>query len=273
MNLNVLVIDDSLTVQADLHAALTTAGFRVLSCKTTAAAWDLLTQYSFATVILDVNLPDGDGIALLDKIKRAQPLSRIPVIILSTEAEAETRIRGMAHGAYEYIDKPYDRAYLIRRVRDLCKKYGASSSSGVQRLSSDQAVLLIDGGTAQRDVLLEHLRADHNEVVVARTGEEALAFLAVHPFGSIVLDAQTMGGAGFDLCRRIKGLPGGSGAHLIILTADEAHGEQAEWEDAGADEVVQKTPSFGLLSIRLRTLWRDKRRAARLGDAKRSTGS
>lgn len=273
MNRNVLVIDDSMTVRTDVRAVLTNVGFRVLSCDTKAAAWDLLRQYSFATVILDMNLPDGDGIALLDEIKRTQALCRVPVIILSTEAEPETRIRGMAHGAYEYIHKPYDRAYLVRRVRDLCKKYGAAATSGVQRLSSDQEVLLIDGGSAHRDALLGHLRTDHNEVVVARTGGEAIAFLGVHTFGSIVLDAQTIGSAGLALCRQIKGLPGGSRAHLIILTAAEVPSEQAKWEAAGADEVVQKTPSFGLLLLRLRTLWRDKRRAARLGAARRSRDS
>ncbi len=73
----VLVVDDSLTVRMDLLEILEAAGLQTQACATVAAARQALAQDRFALVILDVLLPDGDGIELLKEI-RAMPSPPIP---------------------------------------------------------------------------------------------------------------------------------------------------------------------------------------------------
>ena len=76
-------------------------------------------------MVLDVVLPDGDGVELLGEI-RAQPRSAtLPVSALSTEAEVNDRIRGLHTGADEYVGKPYDAGYVVSRARELVASPGA----------------------------------------------------------------------------------------------------------------------------------------------------
>ncbi len=125
MKPQVLVVDDSLTIRMDLRAALGAAGFLVTACETKALAQKVLESRPFSLVVLDVLLPDGDGIDLLKQIRNSLQLSRVPVILLSTEAEVKDRILGLTFGADEYVGKPYDTGYLVQRARELMSRYGS----------------------------------------------------------------------------------------------------------------------------------------------------
>src|SRR3990172_13171330 len=83
----VLVVDDSLTVRMDLCEALEGAGLRAEGCDTAAAARRAMAETVFGVIVLDVVLPDGDGIALLDEIRQSRLNARVPVMLLSTDAE------------------------------------------------------------------------------------------------------------------------------------------------------------------------------------------
>src|SRR5687768_7483628 len=89
----ILIVDDSGAVRSDLGAALETAGFRVIPCPTLADARTALRTQTIALAILDVTLPDGDGLELLEQIRRDHVLARVPVLVLSTWAEVKARVR------------------------------------------------------------------------------------------------------------------------------------------------------------------------------------
>src|SRR5258708_21304669 len=90
----ILIVDDGLTVRMDLSEALVLAGFTATLCSTLAEARDALSQGTFALVILDVLLPDGDGIEFLREMKSAEATAKVPVMLLSSEAEVQNRVRG-----------------------------------------------------------------------------------------------------------------------------------------------------------------------------------
>src|ERR1700753_183458 len=119
MTTGVLVVDDSLTVRMNLVEILEAEGMRVTACATVAEARAALGQRHFALVILDVLLPDGDGVELLQEI-RALPLAAgTAAMMLSTEAEIRDRVRALATSADDYVGKPYDPTYLVERAREL----------------------------------------------------------------------------------------------------------------------------------------------------------
>src|SRR5688572_4972535 len=95
----VLIVDDSLTVRMDLGDALEVAGFRAIPCATIAEARIALRTHPIALAILDVRLPDGDGVELLEQIRRDHTLAALPVLMLSSEAEIKDRVRGLSMGA------------------------------------------------------------------------------------------------------------------------------------------------------------------------------
>jgi two-component system NtrC family sensor kinase len=116
MKPRVLIVDESLTVRMDLQEAFESIGFATTIGETLAAARKALAEGSFSLVILDVLLPDGDGVDLLREIKNTPTMATTPVVLLSTEAEVRDRVRGLKTGADEYVGKPYDRANVLARA-------------------------------------------------------------------------------------------------------------------------------------------------------------
>src|SRR5688572_12550799 len=102
MRETVLIVDDSLTVRMDLAEAFQLAGFTPLPCATAAEARETLARDSADVVILDVLLPDGDGVELLKEVRAGPSGATMPVLMLSSEAEVKDRIRGLKTGANAY---------------------------------------------------------------------------------------------------------------------------------------------------------------------------
>ncbi len=120
--MKVLIVDDSLTVRMNLSEILDAAALPAIACATLEEARRKLAEQSFALVILDVLLPDGDGIELLKEIRSIPSAADTAVMLLSTEAEVRDRVRGFNTGADEYVGKPYDANYLVARARELVRR-------------------------------------------------------------------------------------------------------------------------------------------------------
>jgi two-component system, NtrC family, sensor kinase len=121
VSLSALIVDDSLTVRMDLKDAFEAAGFIARLCATVSEARAAIAHDAFDVLVLDVILPDADGVDFLAEVRQS-PASGIPVMLLSTEAEVHDRIRGLKTGADEYIGKPYDTAYVVARAKELIRK-------------------------------------------------------------------------------------------------------------------------------------------------------
>ena len=121
MSQRVLIVDDSLTVRMDLAEAFESAGFAVMLCDCGAEARRALAQQAVDALVLDVLLPDADGVELLSELSRL-PAARDAVrVLLSSEADVRDRIRGLETGAHEYVGKPYDASWVVARVSELLR--------------------------------------------------------------------------------------------------------------------------------------------------------
>src|SRR5262245_21533203 len=113
----ILIVDDSSPVRADLGDALESAGFRVIPAATLADARTALRTQSIALAILDLSLPDGDGIELLEQVRRDHVLAGLPVLLLSSWAEVASRVRDLRVDYDDCVGKPYDIEQVLGRVR------------------------------------------------------------------------------------------------------------------------------------------------------------
>src|ERR1044071_7302303 len=132
----ILIVDDSPTVRMDLAESLDGAGFHTIQCATIAEARGALRSQRVSLAILDIQLPDGDGVDLLAQIRKDFTLGELPVLMLSTEAEVRDRIRGLRSGANDFVGKPYDSYHVIARVRQLI---GAPPVPGLVLIIDDSA--------------------------------------------------------------------------------------------------------------------------------------
>jgi len=231
---SVLVVDDSLTVRMDLSEAFEAAGFSTLLASTVAEARKILAAQSVSAVILDVILPDEDGIELLREIRAAQSVETPFVLLLSSEADVRDRIRGISVGADDYVGKPYDTSYVIARVRELLR--GRQPIDAPAR----QTILIIDDSPTFRAELGAALEVANYAVVTAADGEEGLRIAdSIRPT-AILVDSVMPGIDGGTVIRRIRLDAALRATPCVLLTASEDRGAELRALEAGADAFVRK---------------------------------
>jgi DNA-binding response OmpR family regulator len=240
----ILIVDDSLTVRMDLAEALAGAGFHTIHCSTIAEARVALRSHPVAVAILDIQLPDGDGIDLLAQIRKDATLGELPVLLLSTEAEVKDRIRGIRGGANDFIGKPYDTYHVISRVRQLV---GAPPVHDL--------VLIIDDSATFRGELSEALDKIGFVTATATGGNEGLRKAASLRPTAIVVDGMMPDMDGASVIRRLRLDPGLRTTPCLLLTGSDAKDAEVHALEAGADGFIRKN-DLGLIVARVRALLR-----------------
>jgi two-component system copper resistance phosphate regulon response regulator CusR len=161
-----LVVEDEAKISDFLKRGLESAGFAVDVAGDGARALDLVHSADYDLIILDLMLPDVDGLELLKKIRnrRASP----PVLILSARDAVDDRVKGLEHGGDDYLVKPFAFVELMARVRALLRR----GTPMPERLQVGDLVLdcirrKVTRGGAQIDLapkefsILEYLMRNH----------------------------------------------------------------------------------------------------------------
>src|SRR6266404_1787465 len=230
----------------DLGEAFGAAGFESTLCSTVSEARGALSSASVALILLDVHLPDADGIEFLQEIKSSAATSMTPVMLLSSEVEMRDRIRGLQTGADEYVGKPYDLSYVMARARQLLRK---QELEGIQPLS--RTVLIIDDSPTFCEALKAELESSSYKVITAATGEDGLR-VAVHERPSaIIVDGILPGIDGATVIRRIRADGALRRTPCILLTASDDQNGEIFALDAGADDYVRKEENTEIILARL----------------------
>ena len=250
MNTSVLVVDDSLTIRMDLTEALIGAGLNAVACSTVAEARRALAQEQFPLIILDVLLPDGDGVELLKEIRGTPCHKGTAVMLLSTEAEVRDRVRGLTTGADEYIGKPYDTSYIVARARELLRR-GQSVTAPPQT-----TILVIDDSATFREELRHALEAASYHVLTADTGDEGLRVAADARPTAIIVDGVLPGIDGATVVRRIRLDTALRRTPCLLLTASEDRDAEVRALEAGADAFVRKEEDIAFILARLSAVLR-----------------
>lgn len=120
--MRVLLIEDDRDLAEILGIALTQRGLAIDVAPTIGDAEAYLASIDYAAILLDLGLPDGDGLALLDAI-RGRGDSR-PVIVLTARGTVDARIRGLNAGADDYLVKPFDVDELHARLLAILRRQG-----------------------------------------------------------------------------------------------------------------------------------------------------
>lgn len=124
--MRVLVAEDDEGIAAGLQAHLRRLGWAVDTVGSVAQAWTALASEPFDALLLDLGLPDGDGSALLGRLRQARagalPDAQLPVLIMTARDEVASRIAALDLGADDYLIKPFDPDELAARLRALRRR-------------------------------------------------------------------------------------------------------------------------------------------------------
>lgn len=163
----IVVVDDEANIAELVDLYLTREGYRVVRAATGMAALDAVGEARPRLVVLDVGLPDIDG---LEVCRRLRATSSIPVIFLTARDGEVDRILGLELGADDYMTKPFSPAELVARVKAV-----------LRRVDGGPAAEVVQAGRVAIDLGRREVRVD-DEVVEFTTKEfELLRFLAERP--------------------------------------------------------------------------------------------
>lgn len=123
--MNLLLVEDELPIQNFLKSSLDEAGYRVDVARDAKTAVSLAVEGTYDILIIDLGLPDMDGITLISRLREHGVSS--PVLILSARRTVDDRVRGLEQGGDDYLTKPFALAELLARLRNLVRR---NSSQG-----------------------------------------------------------------------------------------------------------------------------------------------
>ncbi len=201
----VLVVDDDPEMQGLARTSLEKEGFAVVSAATAEEGAAMASRRRPDLILLDLLLPDRNGLELLQSLKADPVTHDIPVMVVSITRES---VRALSLGAAECITKPVDAQAIVPMVRRLLD----GSFSGA-------TVLVVDDETDTVDFVRDTLKAEGLRVLVAHDGRQALAVLEKRRPDLVLLDIMMPELSGFEVLEAIARNPGLAGTPVIVLTA------------------------------------------------------
>ncbi|MCL2418539.1 MAG: response regulator transcription factor [Conexibacteraceae bacterium] len=162
----VLVCDDESQILRALRVILRDAGYEALPADNGEQALDLAAVHNPDAAILDLVLPDMDGVEIC---RRLREWSKMPIIVLSAVGEEDVKVRALAVGADDYVTKPFSPRELIARLQAVLRRSGSEP---------EDAVIRADG--LEVDLAARVVRRDGAEVHLTPTEFDLLRVLATN---------------------------------------------------------------------------------------------
>jgi len=124
--MKILIADDDDELRDLVEMVLSSAGFSVSPYCNGKLAWEALQKNGADLAVLDINMPEMDGLELLDLIRGDERFKEMPVMLLTARKGMDERAKGMERGADDYLTKPFENDELIKRVKLLAQAYPAN---------------------------------------------------------------------------------------------------------------------------------------------------
>lgn len=171
MTFRVLLVEDEKLLRWSLKEQLQRWGYTPLEAEGTRQARELCAQESPDLVLLDIMLPDGDGLELLSELRQGDP--HLSVIIMTGHGNVDTAVEAMRRGAVNYLDKPFNMEELKVKIEKALEQSGLERELKVlRRQQSASFGDIVSASPAMRDVLARVARiAQSPSSTVLLTGE------------------------------------------------------------------------------------------------------
>jgi two-component system KDP operon response regulator KdpE len=163
----VLVVDDEPQIRRALRLVLRANGYEVAEVGTGEGALDALVIQPFDLMILDLMLPDVDGVEVC---RRLREWSRLPVVVLSAHGEEEVKVRALDQGADDYVTKPFSAPELLARMRSAMRRASVNTAPS-------EPVVRTGGGDVEIDLVRRLVTRGGQDVHLTPTEHDLLRVL------------------------------------------------------------------------------------------------
>lgn len=247
--MKVLLVEESQTIRTILRKELEPANYEIVEATTGAAMLEKVEKENPDLILMNTDLPDGDGVEFLRRLRsdqrEAQRIHKTPVFFVTSNSQAEERERARAAGADDYIVTPVAKGGIVDRVN----RYLAGGGS----LRGLSAIVAEDMETA-RALITTCLRREGIEVFEAKDGVEAFHIAQAQKgrIDLVLTDFMMPAMNGIELCKKLRRELGWTQIPIIFLSAISEKNKIAEMFDAGATDYLLKPFSWKELVARMR---------------------
>jgi two-component system, NtrC family, sensor kinase len=248
----IVLIDDSVTFREELKTALQQAGYHVVVAGSGEEGLRLAEDVRPSGIIVDGELPGIDGATFIRRIRLDAALRGLPCFLLTGSEDRSAEVRALDAGADAFAVKEENVGVILARVAAMLRSASDQSARGTTTsLQGPKKVLAVDDSETYLQQLADALRSEGYEVILARSGEDALELLAVQQVDCVLLDLLMPGIGGRETCRRVKCVPAMRDIPIIMLTAVEEREAMIEGLSAGADDYIAKSSDFDVVRARV----------------------
>ena len=171
------IVEDDASIRELEQYALQTNGYEAAGCEDAASFWAAMHQARPELVILDVMLPDEDGYQILGRLRETAATRTVPVIMVTAKTSEIDVVKGLDHGADDYLCKPFGIMEFISRVKAVLRRASTAPAStttlqfGDITLDDVARTVTVDGEPVEltfKEYSLLHFFLEHPEEVLAR---------------------------------------------------------------------------------------------------------
>ena len=257
-----LLVDDEEEFLTSSSQALGRRGFDVNVALNGVTALEMVEKSEYDVVVLDVKMPDIDGVEVFRQIRKKLP--DLPVILLTGHGSIDDAFQTSKDGIADYLAKPIDIEELAVCIRGIVEK--AESNREKNGIAAEQIgfeeivrVMLIDDEVEFLESMKKVLQRRKMEVITSESGREALALLKESLVDVVVLDVKMPDMDGLEVLRHIKqDFPS---VEVILLTGHPSVETAMEGIKTGASEYIKKLPEVDELAATIHKLHRDRKDA------------
>ena len=238
---SILVVDDEETSRSILFGSLEKEGYTISQAQSGAEALEILKIETFDLVLLDIVMPDMDGIQVLETMKQSDVLRRTPVMLTTASKEAGNVTKCIRLGAVDYIVKPYDVGKIRARIwRYLTKDKPPKHLDATPALLKPGRILIVDSVALSRTLLAARLKQTPHAIEVADGIDAATTLLETTRTDLILFDIASPGIDGYTFIDNLKRNDKTSATPFAIVTADKNADTMHRCVKLGAVDYIQK---------------------------------
>ncbi len=144
--MKILIIEDEPSLREIIHKELVKEGYTVETADSFARAQDKIFVYNYDCILLDIMLPDGNGLEILEALKKQGKLEN--VIIISAKDSIEDKVAGLELGADDYLPKPFHLVELLARIKSVARRTRGGDrclAMGNVQLNPESQRVTVDG--------------------------------------------------------------------------------------------------------------------------------
>jgi len=258
--IRLLLVDDEEEFLLATSQALSRRGFEVSAAPNGVTALELVAEQPFDVIVLDVKMPDINGLEVFNQIRARIP--GMPVIILTGHPSINDAFHTSKHGIADYLSKPVEIDELASKARLVVtesRRRVASSKPSADTTAVTEAidVMIVDDEVELLDSLQRVFTRRNLNTVTADSGSSALAMLEERLVDVMVLDVKMPGIDGIDVLRRVKDKY--PSIQVILLSGHPSVEAATEGIKLGASEYLKKPPDIEELVTTITRLFKERR--------------